>query len=162
MRFLFFAFLLPCIMTAQIDFEAEYQKQYAINITQEYINDVYIPKDLDDAFSELKRLASPEALEKFKMAPEHVISRKLHFGIGRWISVNWNFEGGSRFSHLMKEMGVTFPDDMVEMTIVSFHRHLNEKSLNAKEQAQAFFDKRKKEQEERIKRAEILAAKGGQ
>lgn len=153
-----FMFCSTCLF-GQIDFEKEYEKQYAINITKEYLNDVYIPIDLEDAFSELNRLASSEALTKFKNADEEVIRRKLHFGVGRWISVNWNFEAGSRFSHYMKEMGVTFPDDMTEMTIVSFHRHLNGTPLMLKQQSEFFFAKRKKENEERKKKAKELVVK---
>lgn len=157
MRITFLFLIFSSILSGQIDFEKEYQKQYEINIQKEYINDVYIPVDLDDAFAELKRLANPEALAKFSNADEDIIRRKLHFGIGRWISVNWNYEGGSRLSHLMKEMSVTFPDDMIEMTIVSFHRHLNNKPLLLEEQAEFFFEKRKKENEMRkLKAKEVL------
>ncbi|MEE9372677.1 MAG: DUF6794 domain-containing protein [Saprospiraceae bacterium] len=159
MKYIFALILLSSGLHAQIDFEKEYEKQYDINIQKEFINDVYIPIDFAEAFAELKRLASEEALLKFKNAKEDIIRRKLHFGIGRWISVNWNYEGGSRFSHQMKQMGVTFPDDMVEMTIVSFHRHLNDTKLQFNEQAIAFFDKRKKENEERIHNAKKVAVK---
>jgi len=157
-----FSILLFCIPSySQIDHETDFQKQYQLNIKKEYINDVYIPADFDEAFAELERLADPEAIGKFKGAPEEAISRRLHFGLGRWISVNWNYEGGSRLSHLMKEMGVTFPDDMVEMTIVSFHRHLNDIDIDLKGQSKAFFEKRKKENEERKKKAEVIAVQKG-
>ena len=159
MRLTFLFFIISFTSYTQIDFEKEYEKQYQENIKKEFIHDVYIPADFNDAFEELKRLASEEALTKFKLAPEEVISRKLHFGIGRWISVNWNYEGGSRFSDVMKKMRVSFPDDMVEMTIVSFHRHLNGKPLMLKEQAETFYEKRKKENQERKERSIELAIK---
>jgi len=159
MKQFIFLLLISSISNAQIDFEKEYEKMYQQNISKEYINDIYIPKDFKDAFEELERLASEEALSKFKMGSEDIISRKLHFGIGRWISVNWNFEGGSRFSHVMKEMGVSFPDDMIEMTIVSFHRHLNGNPLMLKEQAESFFVKRKTENEERKQRGSEVVVK---
>ena len=149
------------VIFSQEDYEAEFQKKYESNIKKEYINDVYIPSDFQDAFAELNRLANEEALQKFKSADEDVIRRRLHFGIGRWISLNWNFEEGSRFSHQMKLMGVTFPDDMIEMTIVSFHRHLNGIPLDLEGQSKLFVEKRKQENEERKKKAEILDSKQG-
>ena len=155
---IFFLFITSCLY-GQIDFEKEYEKQYEINITKEYLNDVYIPKDFEEAFAELKRLANQEAITKFKNAEEEVIRHRLHFGVGRWISVKWNFEAGSRFSHMMKEMGVTFPDDMTEMTLVSFHRHLNGSLLKLEDQSESFFEKRKKENEERKKKAKELLVK---
>ena len=163
MRFLLLLVLITSshVIFSQEDYEAEFQKKYESNIKKEYINDVYIPSDFQDAFAELNRLANEEALQKFKSADEDVIRRRLHFGIGRWISFNWNFEEGSRFSHQMKLMGVTFPDDMIEMTIVSFHRHLNGIPLDLEGQSKLFVEKRKLENEERKKKAEILDSKRG-
>lgn len=146
------ASILVNIICSQNNFEKDFAKNYESNIKKEFINDVYIPKNFDEAFSELERLSKAKALEKFKAAPEDIIRRKLHFGLGRWIALNWNFEEGSRFSHLMKELGVSFPDDMIEMTIVSFHRYLNSAPLDLEAQAQEFYKKRESENKERLKR----------
>ena len=159
MRFIVILLLCTNMLHGQIDFEKEYENQYATNIQKEYINDVYIPADLNEAFEELKRLSNEEGLQKFKNAEEEVVSRKLHFGLGRWIAFKWNFEAGSRLSHTMKEIGVTFPDDMVQMTIVSFHRHLNGIPLDIEGQAKYYYEKRKKENEERKKRAKEVIVK---
>lgn len=123
----------------------EYQANYAKRITQEMINGVYIPSDLDDAFSELVRLSDPKGLAEFKVAPEDSIRRKLHFGLGRWILINWGFEEGSRMSHYMKGRGVSLPDDMVEVIIITWHRHLNKRPLKFEEEV-AIIDKRKAEE----------------
>ena len=138
---------------AQSDFEVEYEKSYKENIKKDFINDVYIPISFEEAFEELKRLSDSEALAKFKNAEEEVVAKKLHFGLGRWMAVNWNFEEGSRISHRMKEHGVTFPDDMVQLMIVSFHRYLNGAPLFIEHQAQEFYERRKKENEDRLKAA---------
>jgi hypothetical protein len=120
----------------------EYQANYAKRITQEMINGVYIPVDLDDAFSELVRLSDPKGLAAFKEAPEDSIRRKLHFGLGRWMLINWGFEEGSRMSHYMKGRGVSHPDDMAEVIIVTWHRNLNKQPLKFEEEV-AIIDKRK-------------------
>jgi len=120
----------------------EYQANYAKRITQEMINGVYIPSDLEDAFSELVRLADPKGLAEFKVAPEDSVRRKLHFGLGRWMVINWGFEEGSRISHCMKGRGVSLPDDMVEVIIITWHRNLNGRPIKFEEEV-AIIEKRK-------------------
>jgi len=127
----------------------EYQANYANRIKLEMINGVYIPFDLEDAFSELVRLSDPKGLAEFKSAPEDSVRRKLHFGLGRWILMNWGFEEGSRMSHYMKGRGVSLPDDMVEVIIITWHRQLNGKPLRFEDEV-ALIEKRK--QEEKAKR----------
>lgn len=123
----------------------EFQANYAKRITQEMINGVYIPYDLDDAFSELVRLSDPKGIAEFKGAPEDSIRRKLHFGLGRWMLINWGFEEGSRMSHYMKGRGVSLPDDMVEVIIVTWHRNLHGKPIRFEDEV-AIIDKRKAEE----------------
>lgn len=115
------------LATAQT--EAEFEAAYKKRIQLEIIDGVYIPADLEDAFSELNRLSDPAGLKEFKTAPEDSIRRRLHFGLGRWILINWGFEDGSRFSHFLKQKGVSVPDDMVEITILAWHRKLNGRPL---------------------------------
>lgn len=127
-----FVIFLCTTITAQT--AAEYQANYAKRIKMESINGVYIPVDLEDAFSELSRLGEPSGIAMFKEAPEDSIRRNLHFGLGRWIMINWGLEEGSRISHYLKEHGVTFPDDMVEVIIVTWHRQLNNQPLRLEDE----------------------------
>ena len=114
--------------------EAEYMAEYNKRITMEMINGVYIPADLEDAFSELNRLSDPKGIIEFKTTPEDSIRRKLHFGLGKWMLLNWGMEDGSRISHYLKQKGITLPDDMVEYIIVMWHRNLNGKPLKSDEE----------------------------
>jgi len=107
---------------------AEFEANYAKRIKLEQINGVYIPVDLNDAFSELTRLSDPAGLEKFKSAPDSAISSS-HFGLMKWVQLNWGLDEGSRFSHYMKLKGISVPDDMARVVVVTFHRHLNGKPL---------------------------------
>lgn len=133
------AFLLPNSAVSQVDsFEQAFNERYEHNIQLERIRGVYIPVDMKDAFVELERLSEPQAVLKFKQASEDMVSRKLHFGLGRWMVTNWNFYNGSRFSHYLKEMGVSHPDDMAQFTIVSWHRHLNGKELGLEARAKEY------------------------
>lgn len=132
----------------------QYAKEYERRIKKEYLNEVYIPKDLTDAFKEIKRLSNKEAISNFQRADEDVVAKKLYFSLGRWIIVNWGFHGGSRLSHWLKtKVGVSHPEDQAIFIIRTFHRSINKKELNVKELAETLKEKRQKE---RIKNKKII------
>jgi len=119
-----------------------YEQTYKRNIKKSRINGVYIPKNLEEAFMELDALSPEGAKIKFKNAPEEVIATKLHFGLGRWISVFWNFEEGSRYVEYLRNLGLTDPDHMIQFTIVSYHRYKNGRDIGVEEQVAAYKAKR--------------------
>lgn len=112
---------------------ADYEKKYQNRIRQEYLDGVYIPKNLTEVFVELKKLAEDTDLKKFKAATEQDVEIRLFPSLGRWIIHNWGFYGGSRLSHYLKSVGLTHPDDMSRFLMVAFHRTLNDKPMNVKE-----------------------------
>jgi len=132
------------------------EKAYQKRITQEYINKVYIPKDLTDAFIQLNKLIDEPSRLKFKEVPEDEAARKLHFSLGRWIAVNWGFYEGSRFSKFIQDLGIDDPDDMARFVMISFHRNLNRKPLDVKGQVAFYEEKQQKEKEERLKKGEVI------
>jgi len=108
-----------------------YEAQYQRNIKQTRIDGTYIPADIEEALKILKSISPEEGLSKFSNFPdEKEAAKKMHFGVGRWIIVNWNFYDGSRLSHLLKEKGVLHPDDMANFLLVLLHRQLNQKALD--------------------------------
>lgn len=131
---------------AQSNTEAEeFEKQYQYNIKQSRIDGTYIPTDLDDALKEIRNLSPEEGLSSFaQIADEREAARKIHFGLGRWIIVNWNFYDGSRLSHKLKEDGVLHPDDMAHYIIVMLHRELNNKERNPEPIIKELAEERKK------------------
>ncbi len=132
--------------------EAEFQKR----IKKEYLNRVYIPKDLADCFIQLNKLIDDDSKKKFKIAPEEVVSRKLHFSLGRWMMVNWSFYQGSRLSAYLKDLGIHEPDDMARFIIISYHRNLNRKELKIKEQITFYQEYREKERLEKQAGGEVI------
>jgi len=136
----------------------EFEKQYKKNIRKTRINGVYIPKNLDEVFSQLTKRSEPEAINSFKNAPEDLVAKKLHFSLGRWIIFNWNFEEGSRISHYLHELGLKDHDDKAQFLIVSFHRHLNEIDLDIEQRVKLLADARKKKTEKNQTR-ELLETK---
>ncbi len=112
----------------------EYDKIYQENIKKSRIAGVYIPVDEEDAINEIKALSPGEGLKSFSLiANEWEAAKKLHFGLGRWMDVNWSFTEGSRLSHHLKKQGVLHPDDMTTYLLVLLHRTLNAKPLDNKE-----------------------------
>lgn len=137
--------------------ESSFQKQYEKNIKLSRIGGVYIPADLNEAFEELSQLSDEASLDKFKSAPEDVIAHKLHFGLGRWISVFWNLEEGSRYEHYLRNIGLTKVDHMVQFTIVSFHRHLLGKDLEVEQQVADYQAALEKELEAYRAKTEVIS-----
>lgn len=134
----------------------EYEKAYEYRIRQEYLYGVYIPKDLTDAFIQLNKLIDEPSKQKFKSIDEEEATRKLFFSLGRWISHNWGFYGGSRLSHFLKGLGLSHPDDMASFVIITYHRNLNRKPLEVRPLVEKFKAERLKEQEERRKQGDVI------
>ena len=136
--------------------ETEFEQQYQERIKKDKLNNVYIPKNLEDALLHLDKIVSPESQEKFRAIPEDSVCLLMHNRLGNWIILNWGFYGGSRLSHYLRSAGVTFPDDMADFIILAYHRKLNGKPYTIKELAVYFREKRKKEREVEIKQGKII------
>jgi len=128
--------------------DTEYQKEYNKNIKMTKLNGVYIPGTLKEAFKRIDKLSPPESISKFKSAPEVAVCKKLHFGLGRWMIEKWNFYGGSRISHHLKEKGILHPDDMAQFLLRTYHRNLNNLPLNEEALVLELAKERKKIAEE--------------
>jgi len=140
-----------------LDREAVFQREYEKRIKKERLYGVYIPKDMPDAFTQLNRLTPREGKETLRSVPEEVAVRKLHFSLGRWIIHNWGFYEGSRFSHYLKKIGVSHPDDQARVVIIGYHRYLNKKPLEIKKLAEDYHARRIQELEERKKKGDVLS-----
>jgi len=133
---------------------------YHWRIKQDKLSGVYIPKDLSECFTELNKKITPSSKAKFKKVDEIAAMEKLHFSLGRWIWYNWGFYGGSRLSVYMNKVGVSHPEDMADFIVVSYHRFLNKKPLDAKKLVEYFQERRKKEKEATAKKNAKADAEG--
>lgn len=136
--------------------EKEFEKQYQERIKKDKLNNVYIPKNLDDAMLQLDKIISPESQAKVKAIPEDSVCMALHNRLGQWMILNWGFYGGSRLSHYLRSAGITFPDDMADFLILAYHRKLNGKPIEIKQLAIYFKEKRKKEFEAEKKEGKVI------
>ena len=117
---------------------------YNANINKSKLYGVYIPRDIDDAMMKLLDLTTEEARKPLIRINEDTIAKKLHFGMGRWIEYNWNFAEGSRLSHLLRQKGIIYVDDMTYFMLVSFHRFISKKPLESEVLISKIIDNRNK------------------
>lgn len=136
--------------------KSQYEEAYAQRILQSKLDGQYIPKDIFDAFNELTRLTDTASREKFKSMTEYEVEHKVFFSLGRWIATKWSLYDGSRFSQYLRESGVSFPEEQAIVTMICWHRKLNGKDIGFKEIKEKLGAKRKKADEERLKKMKII------
>jgi Domain of unknown function (DUF6794) len=100
--------------------------------------EVYIPKDLDDCFVELKKILKPEDVQEMKEGTELDMIIYYHHGFGTWIRNNWGLWRGSRLSEWFNQRGIYHPDDMSSIIFNSFWRHLNGKPIGLDKQIKLY------------------------
>jgi len=98
---------------------------------------IYIPKDLDDCFVQLKKLLKPADIEKMRVGTEGEMIH-YHFSLGLWMRNNWGLWGGSRLAKWFNAQGINHPDDMSGIVLCSFWRHLNSKPIKLDEQVKYY------------------------
>jgi len=108
------------------------------NLTKSQINGVYIPKDLDDAISELNKNFSDSLKTEIKKMTENDFSSRFHMGTGMWMRNNWRLWAGSRLSVYFNELGIYHPDDMSGIILDSYYRTLNEKPIELEKQTEYY------------------------
>lgn len=147
----------PGTVSARMQQQADpIEEDYQTRIKKEMINGVYIPRDLEDAFRQLDVLTNESSRHKFKALSEADARHKLHFSLGRWIIYNWGFYEGSRLSYHLNQSGLYEPDDMARFIIITYHRRLNRRPLQANELIAEFQEFRRKEREERLRQGKVI------
>ncbi len=145
-----------CAQTAPANNQSEFELQYERRIKKEYLNGVYIPKDLTDAFIQLNRLIDKDSKSKFKSVPDTLAARKLHFSLGRWMMHNWSFYEGSRLTVSLNRLNLHHPDDMARFVIIAYHRNLNRQPLEVKKLVTLLLEKRTQLEIERQLKGELI------
>ncbi len=120
-------------MVTQIEIEEQDEDYIDITI-QEYIDGVYIPKDLEESIEQLNILLSQETKGEVLLLSEEEFMVNSHFGLGKNLRNSWMLWGGSRLAVYFKNLGITHPDDMSGIILRSYHRRLNEDKLHLDEQ----------------------------
>lgn len=102
-----------------------------------------IPKNLHECFTVLEEIfnESLDDYEWFKASIEDEVVGGLHDGLGRWMRNTWGlWSKETELYEVLKNMGLWHADDMYSIILTSYHRKINGKELNLKEQIQAHID----------------------
>lgn len=98
-----------------------------------------IPKNINESFLVLDEIfnESKEDQEWFKSSNEEEAVSAFHSGLGRWIRNTWGFwTKDTELYTVLNNMGLWHADDMYSIIMTSYHRKLQGKELNLKEQVQ--------------------------
>ena len=98
---------------------------------------VYIPKDLDEACIELKKMLSPALLNTMMTNPERDMIQ-YHHGLGTWLRNNWGLWAGLRLAQYFRQLGIHHPDDMSGIILTSFWRYLHGQERRLDEQVESY------------------------
>ncbi len=134
----------PAMSQSRVNPDSLWRIQYQQRIRKARLNGIYIPQNLGDAHRQLNRLISPEAREKFKRMSENQVKHKLFFSLNRWICVNWSLYEGSRLGESLRRLGLYHPEDQATFIIITYHRKLNGRPLDAKSLIESLAAQRKK------------------
>lgn len=130
--------------------EEEHEESYEWRVRQEVLYGAYIPRDLGEVFVQLNRLSEASDRASFVRLSEQQAATKPFFGLGRWMSHNWGFYGGSRLTAYLNTLGLFHPDDMTRFLLVMYHRHLNKKPLDPRPVVEGFLELRRKQENDRL------------
>lgn len=137
--------------------EDEYDKTYKWRIRQQNLYGVYIPADIGEVFHQLNSLSEKNDRDKFKALTETQAARVPFFSLGRWMSLNWGFYGGSRLTVYLNQLGLYHPDDMTRFLLIMYNRHLKKAGLNPKEVIEGMIEARKEYDLKKKLEGEVLS-----
>jgi hypothetical protein len=108
---------------------------------------VYIPRDLDDCFKQLDKAFSKADTQRMRCGPESQIDRYYYvfsegnvenvLQIDQWLRDLWQLGRKSRLAKWFKTRGIDDSDDMADIVVHSFWRHLNAKPIDLDGQIEA-------------------------
>ncbi|MDD4182857.1 MAG: hypothetical protein PHT53_03445 [Candidatus Omnitrophica bacterium] len=145
-------FLVFCSLICLLNLDARAQEgeKYKIKPSEDKSSPagIYIPENLNDCFTELKRMLSPELIKEMQAGAEADMA-KYHHGLGMWIRNNWGLWSGSRLKTYFNNLEVRHPDDMSSIILDSLWRTLNNKPIKLEEQIKYYQDYWKKVKEQK-------------
>ena len=118
--------------------EQKWRKEDKERFTTDTLRNVYIPKNLEECFTQIDNFWDDSTKLQVKDWTEDEFIAKTHFGFGMWMRNNWQLWGGSRLSNYFNEMGIYHPDDMSGIIINSYHRYLTGKEIKLEEQIEVY------------------------
>jgi hypothetical protein len=124
------------------------QKQES-HFVKDTLDGIYIPKDLEDCFSQIDKFWNDSIKNQVKKWKEKEFTAKAHFGFGLWMRNNWKLWGGSRLSKYFNNIGIYHPDDMSGIVLTSYYRYLKGMDIDLETQIKFYQDYWNKEKKQK-------------
>jgi hypothetical protein len=103
----------------------------------------YIPRDLDDALTEVDRIMGVKGRADVMKASESDMIQ-YHFGLGQWMRNYWGLWKGLRLAQYFEQLGIHHPDDMSGIILDSYWRKIHGKPIDLEGQVRYYQDYWKK------------------
>jgi len=110
------------------------KEAYKMRIVADSIQGFYIPKNIEECFTELDKILKPKDIKALKNLNEEKEISNYHHGLGTYLRNNWYLWGGSRLSKYFNNLGVFHPDDISSIILRSYYRYLNQQEIKLDEQ----------------------------
>ena len=98
----------------------------------------YIPKNLEEAISQLDILFADSTKSQIINMTEEEFIVKSHFSTGMWIRNNWGLWSGKELAKYFNDLRIYHPDDMSGIILRSYYRHLRNKDFKVEEQIEHY------------------------
>lgn len=120
--------LLIIMLIGTQSFMQKGQAQKPADKPGQYMNGIYIPKDLDDCMDQFKRNWSDTMKVAFRKTPENQVLRKYSI-VSDWLIANWGLYNDSRLVDYFNNFGLFHPEDMASIILLCYHRDLSGEEL---------------------------------
>ncbi len=129
------------LLIAQFAFAQKPQVSYKKN---------YIPDNLDQAMAYFDFSWTASSKTKFKQLTEAQMIARCHLGFGMWLRNSWGlWRGDTPIYKYFDKLGISYPEDISSIILVSYHRYLNKRKIKLKQQiaeTKAYWKKVKQKQ----------------
>jgi|SRR5690554_407441 len=105
-----------------------------------HIDEEYIPRNLNDAVSELDKYINDSIKIAIRQMSEEDFLNESHFGRGQAIRNDWGLWHKSRLKRYFKRKGIFHADDMSSIILKSYYRKINNQEIGLKEQVKYYKD----------------------
>ncbi|NQZ76450.1 MAG: hypothetical protein HRT61_10120 [Ekhidna sp.] len=96
----------------------------------------YKPKNLEECMAKLDLMLTETDKDTIRSMGEHDFATSQHFSLGLHIRNYWGLWKQKELYHFFDSLGVTHPDNMSGLILVSYHRHLTGRKIDLKGQIQ--------------------------
>lgn len=96
------------------------------------------PKTLKGTFPYLDQKFDDTTMYNLTILPEDVVTRRLNFPFGMWIRNDWGLRKNSELKNYFNSQGVYNPEIMTSIIFTSYHRYLNNDSIDFQGQIDRF------------------------